>query len=193
MAGYDDFGDGGHADGIGSEDAVHLVLRWGFVGGPLGGEVDALDGADALLAGYLARHVEEGVVVGLVHVGETGSGGEVGTVEGMFGHEVDVVGDEHEVANAECGVHAARGVANEEVLDAQFVHDANGEGHLLHVVAFVVVKASLHGHHVLAAQTAEEELAAVSLHGAHGKVGNVAIGHGVHYFYFVGQMSQSCA
>ena len=69
----------------------------------------------------------------------------------MLGHKVDVVGDEHEVANFEVGIHAARCIAHKEVLNAQFVHHANRKGYLLHVVTFVIVETTLQGHDVLTA------------------------------------------
>lgn len=102
--------------------------------------------------------------------------GEVLAAQRVLGEEIDVVGDDHQVAYAEVGVHAAGGVAHEERLDAQLVHHAYGERHLLHRVSLVVVEAPLHGHDVLAAELAEDELAGVALHGRYGEVGYVLVG-----------------
>lgn len=99
----------------------------------------------------------------------------------MLGEEVDVVGDNHQVANLEARVHTARSIRHEERLDAQFVHHANGECHLLHRVALVEVEASLHGHDVNAAQLTENQFAAMAFHGRYREVGYVA----VWYFYCV--------
>ena len=96
-------------------------------------------------------------VVGLAHIGEAGAGGEVLAAQRVFGEEIDVIGDEHHVADAHFGSKAARSVGNKEGFDAQFVHDANGESHLLHVITLVVVETSLHGKHFFTAQTAEKE------------------------------------
>ena len=94
----------------------------------------------------------------------------------MLGEEIDVVGDDHQVAYMEMFVHAARGIGYEEGFDTQFVHHTYGEGHLLHGVAFVIVEAPLHGHDVHAAELAEDELAGVPFYGGDGEVGNLCIG-----------------
>ena len=86
-----------------------------------------------------------------------------------------MVGNHHEVSNLESGVHATCCVRDEERLDAQFVHDADGERHLLHIVALVVVESALHGHDVDAPELAEDELAAMSFDGGNGEVGDFAI------------------
>ena len=86
-------------------------------------------------------------------------------MERMFWQEVDVVGDEHEVANLKFWIHTSRGVADEEVFDAQFIHDTDREGDLLHVVAFIIMETSFERHDFLAAQATEEQTAAVALNG----------------------------
>ena len=48
------------------------------------------------------------MVVGLVHVGETRTGREVLAAKRVLWEEVYVVGDNHEVADFEVGVHASR-------------------------------------------------------------------------------------
>ena len=86
-----------------------------------------------------------------------------------------MVGDDHQVANLEGGIHATCGIRYKEGLDAQFVHDANRERDFLHRVALVIVEAALHGHNVYAAQFAEDELARVSFDGRYRKVWNIAV------------------
>ena len=124
------------------------------------------------------------MVVGFVHVREARTGGEVLAAQRVLGEEIDVVGDDHEVANLEGGVHATGSIGDEERLDAQFVHDADGERHLLHVVALVVVESALHGHDVDAPEFAEDELAAMSFDGGNGEVGDFAIGELERVSYF---------
>ena len=53
---------------------------------------------------------------GLAHIGEAGTGGEVLAAQRMFGEEIDVIGDEHHVADAHFGSKAARSVGNKEGL-----------------------------------------------------------------------------
>ena len=98
-----------------------------------------------------------------MHVGETRSGGEVLAAKRVLGEEVDVVGDNHQVANFERGIHATGGIADEERLNAKFIHDSDGERHFLHSIAFVEMETSLHGHDILVTETAEDELARMSL------------------------------
>ena len=92
---------------------------------------------------------------------------------------VDVVGDQHEVTDFEVGVHAARGVADEERVDAQLVHGADGERHLGHGVALVVVEAAVERHDGLAAEASEEQASLMAFDGGHGEMGHVGIGERV--------------
>jgi len=76
-----------------------------------------------------------------------------GSDEGV-GRHVDVVADDHQVADAEGGVDAAGCIGDEEVFDAEAFHHAHGEGHFRHRISFVIVKPSLHGEHGDAAERA---------------------------------------
>jgi hypothetical protein len=82
----------------------------------------------------------------------------------MLREEVDMVGDDHQVANLECRIHATCSIRYEEGLDAQFVHDTDREGDLLHVVALIVVETALHGEDIYTSELTEDELAAVSFY-----------------------------
>ena len=93
----------------------------------------------------------------------------------MLREEVDVVGDNHQVANLEGGVHTAGGIRYEERFDAQFVHYTDREGHLLHGVALIIVEAALHGQDVHSAELAEDELSLMSLNGGHREIGYLTI------------------
>ena len=68
----------------------------------------------AVLLSHSARSLYELRVVGVRHVGESRSRREVLAVERMLGEEVDVVADNHQIADVECRIHASRGVADEE-------------------------------------------------------------------------------
>ena len=172
---HDDFRNCGHADGVAAEGAIHAVFSGSFERRTSHTDIHTINQTNLPFLGNLCGEIDEFVVVGLVHVREAWTGGEVLAAQGMLGEEIDVVSDDHEVANLESGVHAACSVGDEERLDAQFVHDANGERHLLHVVAFVVVESALHGHDVDAPEFAEDELAAMSFDGGYGEVGDFAI------------------
>ncbi len=181
---HDDLRHGGHADGVAAEGAIHAVFCGSLEGRTSHADVHAVNQTNLPFLGNLCGEIDEFVVVGFVHVREAWTGGEVLAAQGMLGEEIDVVGDDHEVANLECGVHAACSVGDEERLDAQFVHDTNGERHLLHVVSLVVVESALHGHDVDAPEFAEDELAAMSFDGRYGEVGDFAIGELERVSYF---------
>ncbi len=95
-----------------------------------------------------------------------------------------MVGDDHQVAHKETFVHTTGGIADEECLDAQFVHHTDGEGHFFHRVALIVVEAALHSHNIHASQLAEDQLAAVTFDRRYREVGNVRIGNFVGVSYF---------
>ena len=193
MDGDDDFGHGAHANGIGSEQMEHAVLGRSFESGALGGNVDAVTEGDAMGGCDVVDGADEFLIVGFVHAGKARTGGDVLATQGIFGHHVDVVGDDHEVADGEGGVHASCCVGDEEIADAEFVHDADGEGDFLHVVAFVIMEASLHRHDVFAAEFSEYQFAGVAFNGRERKVGDVGIGDFLLYVDFFGKASESAA
>ena len=176
MVGYDDFRNGTHAYGIATYHAVHLILGRCLEGWSLYTDIDTIGDADLLLAGNGRSLLDEFHVVGLVHVREAGTRREVLSTQRVFREHVDMVGDDHQVANLEGGVHATSGIGHEERLDAQFVHHTDGECHLLHGVALVEVETTLHGEDVNATQFSEDELARMTFYGRYGKVGDVRIG-----------------
>ena len=112
-----------------------------------------------------------------MHIREAGTRGEVLATQRMLGEEVDMVGNDHQVANLEGGIHATGSIRHEECLDAQFVHHTDGECHFLHVIPLVVVEASLHGHDVHATQFAEDECTSVTFYRRYGEVGYLTIGY----------------
>ena len=103
----DNFGNGAHADSVAAQNAVHTVFGWRFEGGTLNTYIDAMLHRDGLLLCYLIGKGYQLVVVGFVHVGETRTGREVLAIERMFGEAVDVVGDNHQVANLKLRIHTA--------------------------------------------------------------------------------------
>ena len=184
MMGHDDLRNGTHTYGVATKDAVHLILRWGLEGRTLNAHIDTALQADFLLAGYLASQFDKSGIIGLMHVREAGTGGEVLSAQRMLGEEIDMVGNHHQVANLEAWVHASGSVRDEEGLDTQLVHHANGEGDLLHRVALVVVETALHSHDIHTAKFSEDKFAAVALDGRDGEVGYFTIGNFQRVSYF---------
>ena len=138
---------------------VHLIFCRCLEGGTLYADIDAVLHLDVFLLGNLVGQRHQRQIVGLVHIREARTCREVLSTKRMLREEVDVVGDNHQVADFEFWVHATGCVGNEEGLDAQLVHHAHREGHLLHRVTLVEVESSLHGHDVLASQFTEDQFA----------------------------------
>ena len=184
VVGYDDLRNGRHTYGVATQRAIHLIFCRGFEGRTCGADIDAIDQTDVLLLGNLGRQIDELVVVCLVHVWETRTCGEVLATQRMLWEEIDMIGNHHEVTNLEGRIHTASGIANEERLDAQFVHDTDREGNFLHVIALVVVKTTLHGHDIYTTELTEDEGTSVSLYGRYGEVGYLAVGNLEFISYF---------
>ena len=176
MMSYNHFGYGGHSDGIATKDTIHLIFGWGLEGWALQTHIDTILQTDLLLTGNVKGHLDEQGIIGLMHIWETWTRGEVLATQWMLWEEVDMVGDDHQVTNLETGVHATCGITDEEGLDAQFVHDTYGESDLLHRITLIVVEAALHGQDIHTTQFAEDQFATMSLYGRDGEVGNLLIG-----------------
>ena len=176
MMGHNHLRDCRHTDGIASEDTVHLVFGRCLEGRTLNAHIDTVLHLDAFLTGNLVGLVDQLQVVGLMHIRETGTCGEVLTTQRMLWEEVNVVGDDHQVANLKFWIHTTGSVGYEEGLDAQFVHHSDREGDLLHRVALVKVEASLHGEDVDTTQLTEDEFARMAFYGRYGEIGNLGVG-----------------
>ena len=197
MAGDDDFGDCGHANGIGADGAQEAQVGGAFKGGAAEPGVDAFAQFYPGFGRGLAGEVAELAVVGLAHIGEARAEFvKVGADEGVEAHHADqvkVVGDEHQVAGGVGGVDGAGGVGDDEGLDAEALHDADGQGDLGHGVAFVEVDAALHDEHGLVFEAADDELAGVAGDGGFGPVRQVAEGDAVGVADGVGKPAQAGA
>ena len=190
---HDDLGYGAHAHSISTPESEHTIFAGGLIGGALCGQVYTMLNVDVLLSCYLIGQLHQSVTVGFAHVGKSGTGGHVGSVQRILRQEVDVVGDNHDVSHMELGVGASCSIAYEEGVDSQFVHDADGKCDLLHAVTFVIVEASFHGHHILASQTAKDELATMSFYGGDREMGYLGIGDAEVFLDMLSQMTESCS
>ena len=103
--------------------------------------------------------------VSFTHIREAWSVFDILPTKRMFREEIDVVSDNHQVTDFKVGVGTSCSIRYEEGLDAQLTHHAYRESHFLHGVAFIEMKASLHGHDVLVAQFPENQFPAVSFDG----------------------------
>ena len=156
MMSHDYFGNSAHADGVATEAAIHLIFGRSLEGGTLNAYIYAVVDTDVFVTGNVGCQLYQIAAVGLVHVGESGTGGEVLSAQRMLGEEVDVVGDYHQVANLKAGVHTSCGIADEECFYAELIHHPDRECNFFHRVALIKVEASLHGHDVDASEFPED-------------------------------------
>ena len=85
------------------------------------------------------------MIISLMHIWETWACGEILTTQRMLREEVDMVGDDHNVANLKGGIHTTGSIRDEQRLDAQLIHHTDREGHILHGIAFIKMESALHG------------------------------------------------
>ncbi|GFI06516.1 hypothetical protein IMSAGC006_01259 [Muribaculaceae bacterium] len=104
-----------------------------------------------------------------------------------------MVGDDHDVADLECRVHATCGIAYEEGADAECFHYAHGESHLFHVISLVVMETTLHSHHAFAAESAENQVSAVALYCRQREVGYVGVGDELFVFDMIHKSAETGA
>ena len=176
VVGHDDFWDGRHANGVATQCAIHLIFSRCLKSGTSCTDVYTIYQTNFLLLGNLGGQVDELVVISLVHIREAGTCGEVLATQRMFWEEIDMVGDNHQVANLEGWVHTTCCIADEERLDAKFVHNTDREGDFLHRVALIVVETALHGHNVYTTELTEDECASVSFYGRYWEIWDFCVG-----------------
>ena len=193
MTGDDDFGDGAHADGVATEATVGGVFGGSLVGGAGEADVDAFPEGDALLEGDLFGGADEVAIVGAGHVGEAWAEAFVVGADERVGHHVDMIADDHQIADVEGVVNATGGVGDEQAADTEEGHDTDREGDLIHAVAFIIMEAALHGHDRLTAEAAEEEVAFVARGRGAREVGDGGVGDGGGVGEAVGQGAEAAA
>ncbi len=76
----------------------------------------------------------------------------------MLWKQIDVVGDDHDVADDEFRIHSSGGVAHKQCLDAQRLHHSYRESDSLHVITLIEMKSALHSHDPLVAKIAEYQI-----------------------------------
>ena len=179
MIGNDNFGDGGHTYRICSQNTEQLVFRRSFKCGALRADVHSMLNFNPFFGCNRICFANQFFVVCFTHVREARAVWDILAPQRMFGEVVDVVGDDHQVANFEVRICTAAGVGHEQGFDAQFAHHTYRERNFFHGIAFVEVEAALHRQNILVAQLAENQFAAVPLYRRYGEVGDILI------FYFV--------
>ena len=194
MGGGQCLGDGGHAHGIGAQDAGGPDLGGSLKLGAGEEHVHALVDPDAGAGGAVQGQLPQ---LRGVHPGDVEEAGaellHVGAPEGAAAVELDVVGDDHHIAGAVAGVDGAGGVGEDGGLDAQQLEYPNGDDQLFEVIALIGVEPAGHAHHLAAADGAEDELAGVGGHGGHQEIGDVLVIHHHGVFNLLGKGAQAGA
>jgi len=73
------------------------------------------------------------------------------------------------------------------------MHDLDGEHHLIHPIAFVVVESSLHAHDTLAFQRTHHQPALVPKDSGDREIGNVLIGNCNCVLQFISEATETAA
>ena len=132
-------------DDIRAKAAQEPVLRTRFEVRACHGDVDALAQRQLLVQRDGARDFPEPGVVRHRHVRKAGAEAVVVRPdERAVAEQVDVVGNEHEVARPPQRVHPPAGVGHDEHLRPERAQDAHREGHPAKGVALVAMEAALH-------------------------------------------------
>src|SRR5450631_2474838 len=101
--------------------------------------------------------------------------------------------DQNQIAFFKIKVHPSGCIAKEQISDAQIFHHSYRERDLLHAIAFIIMKAALHGDHFCAANFACDELAFMELNGGDGEMRYLMVWYGLIYFYFIDERSEAGA
>ena len=120
VRGGDGLRHGGHAHGVRAEHArsAHLGGRFELRAGEV--HVDALAQREVLLLGDFLGKLAQAGRVDIGHIGEARAEFlNVRAPEGTEVEELEVVGDEHQIARGILGVHRARGVRHDHRLCAE--------------------------------------------------------------------------
>ena len=104
-----------------------------------------------------------------------------------------MIGYDHEVADFEIGIHTSGSVRYEKRLYTQHLHDPYRKSYLLHGIAFVIMKAALHGENLSTAEIPGNELSAVPFNGRKRKVRDFSVKYLLFITDVFGQFSESCS
>ncbi len=191
MIGHNHFRYGGHAHCIAAYNTEKLILGRSFKCGTGDTDIHTVHYTYALLCGNFIGKADKLMTVGLGHCRKTGTEFVViFTTQRIFGKQIDMIGDDHYIAYAELLVHTPGSIADKECLHTESFHNPYRKCNGLHVVAFIIMETSLHGHYRLGAKTTEYQIAAVPLYGRYREIGNLTVRYVLFVFDMVNQSSQ---
>ena len=182
MARHNCFRNSTHADAIPSYTAEIAIFGWSFERRTLSAHIHAFNEANVVIDSYFLSLCYESVRIWFAHIRKTRSKFVVIlSAKWIFWEKVYVVGNNHQVSNAEVRIHSASCIRHKQGLYAQFAHHSHREGDCLHIIAFVVVETSLHRHDILVAELTEDEFTAVTFNCRYREVWYLVIRY--RYFY----------
>ena len=102
-----------------------------------------------------------------------------------------MISDQHQIPRRKATIDPARGVAHDQRTRPEALHEGRREGDGAHVVAFVVVEASLHGHHRHALDASDHQPAGVPGDGRRREMRQIAVIDGHRIGHPLDQLAQS--
>ena len=194
MSGGDGLRHGGHAYRVGTQGTGGPYLRRGFVLGAGEVHIYTLPQLHVKAFGGPAGRLPQGGRVDMAHVREPGAEFiDVGSAQGADAEELDVVGDEHNVAHVEFPVHRAGSVGDNQGLRPQQPHHPDRVADISKAPALIGVEPSLHHRHVLAGQAAKHELPLMVRGSGALHVGHLGVGHHDGVLHLIAQRPQAGA
>ena len=113
--------------------------------------------------------------------------------EGRFQKELDVVGDEHDIAHVPIPVDAPGGVGEKKRGAAYQLQYPDGVADLLKGVTLIMVHSALHDGYLFAGESSTHQLSGVAGSSGDLKMGNVPIGNDGRAFHLISQKAQTGA
>ena len=166
-----------HADCIRAEPGKRANFRRRFVARPADRQVSAGPQLHAALPASLPQQAAQSRVVSASQIHKARQARHWPAAQRVGAHQVDVVGQHHEIARAEAAVDAPRGVGQQQVPDAIGGQGPHGEGHQRHRVPLVIMRPAAQHHDGRAPQMADQQLARVAAHARGRKAGQPGVGN----------------
>ena len=192
MHGGDHLGHGTHAHEVRAHRAQHAVFGACFEIRARHRDVDPFPQHDLVVE---RDRVRESAQLGIVrggHIREARSlRVDVRPNQRIVAEQVDMIGDQHEVAGHPQWMHAARDVRHDQRLCPERLQDANRKRDLLQRVALVAMEAPLHHRDPPAAECPKQQTTRMGLHGRRRKARHVRIRNRRVSAELVGERAQS--
>ncbi|MNT15519.1 hypothetical protein D3C72_1505770 [compost metagenome] len=111
----------------------------------------------------------------------------------MFGKQVDMIFNEHDIADLKVFVHASGCIADKECMYTQCFHYSYRKGDFLHIIAFVIVKTTGHHHYLLVSDGSEDQFTGMTFYSRLREVWNYGVWQFFGNGYGFGKSPQTAA